>query len=58
MAKSLEELRRKIDDIDNQLIDILNERMSIIKEVGEIKKSSNTAIYRPEREKSIIDRLY
>ena len=58
MAKSLEELRSKIDDIDNQLIDILNKRMSIIKEVGEFKKSSNTAIYRPEREKSIIDRLH
>jgi chorismate mutase/prephenate dehydratase len=56
-AKTLEELRDQIDAIDNKLIDILNERMSVIKEVGEFKKSSNTAIYRPEREKSIIDRL-
>src|SRR5210317_949163 len=58
MAKSLEELRKKIDSIDNSLIDILNERMSIIKEVGEYKKTSKSAIYRPEREKSIIERLY
>lgn len=58
MAKTLEELRIKIDTIDNSLIDILNERMSIIREVGEFKRSSKTAIYRPEREKSIIDRLY
>jgi chorismate mutase/prephenate dehydratase len=58
MAKTLEELRNKIDAIDNELIDILNERMSIIHEIGEFKKSKNTAIYRPEREKSIIDRLY
>jgi chorismate mutase/prephenate dehydratase len=58
MARSLEELRKKIDSIDNSLIDILNERMSIIKEVGEFKKSSKSAIYRPEREKSIIERLY
>jgi len=58
MAKSLEELRKKIDSIDNSLIDILNERMAIIKEVGEYKKSSKSAIYRPERERSIIERLY
>lgn len=57
-VKSLEELRNKIDDIDNKLIEILNERMSVIKEVGAFKKSNKTAIYRPEREKSIIDRLY
>lgn len=55
---TLDRLRKKIDDIDNQLIDILNERMSIIKKVGELKRSTRTAIYRPEREKSIIDRLH
>lgn len=58
MAKSLEDLRKEIDAIDNKLIEILNERISIIHEVGEFKKTSKTAIYRPEREKSIIDRLY
>jgi chorismate mutase / prephenate dehydratase len=56
--KILEDLRKRIDEIDNKLIEILNERMSIIKEVGELKRSSKTAIYRPEREKSIIERLY
>ena len=55
---TLDELRRKIDAIDNKLIDILNERMSIIHEVGQLKRSSKSPIYRPEREKSIIDRLY
>jgi chorismate mutase/prephenate dehydratase len=56
--KTLDDLRRKIDDIDNRLIDILNERMSVIKEVGILKRTTNSAIYRPEREKKIIDRLY
>ena len=58
MARTLEDLRKEIDKIDNSLIDILNERMAIIKEVGEFKRTNKTAIYRPEREKSIIDRLY
>jgi chorismate mutase/prephenate dehydratase len=56
--KTLEDLRKRIDTIDNRLIEILNERMAIIKEVGDLKRTSKTAIYRPEREKSIIDRLY
>ncbi len=54
----LKELRDKIDSIDNKLLDLLNERMSIVKEVGDLKNSSNAPIYRPEREKEIIDRLY
>jgi chorismate mutase / prephenate dehydratase len=56
--KKLEILRKKVDEIDNELIKVLNERMSVIKNIGELKRNSNTAIYRPEREKSIIDRLY
>ncbi len=57
-VKTLEELRNRIDAIDNKLIEVLNERMAVVKEVGALKKNSNTAIYRPEREKSIIDRLH
>jgi chorismate mutase/prephenate dehydratase len=40
------------------MIEILNKRMVFVKQIGELKRSSNTPIYRPEREKSIIDRLY
>ncbi len=54
----LEELRKGIDDIDDQLIDLLNKRMEYVKKVGELKRDTNTAIYRPEREKAIVDRLY
>ena len=55
---SLDPLRKEIDQLDDQLIDILNKRMEIVKHIGELKRTSNTPIYRPEREKSIIDRLY
>lgn len=54
---SLEELRNQIDSLDNQMLEILNKRMEVVKQVGEFKKSSNTVIYRPEREKQIVDRL-
>jgi len=59
MEKSkLEKYRQEIDALDDQLIRVLNQRMEIVKKIGDLKKTSKTAIYRPEREKSIIDRLY
>ncbi len=48
----LQELRNRIDDIDDQLLSILNERMELVKTVGELKRSSQSIIYRPEREKA------
>lgn len=57
MSFSLDDYREKIDSVDNQLIDLLNERMEYVKGVGELKKNTGGSIYRPEREKSIINRL-
>lgn len=54
---TLDELRQQIDLIDDQMLQLLNQRMEIVKEVGNLKRTTNTVIYRPEREKSIIDRL-
>ncbi|MFT4032210.1 MAG: chorismate mutase [Siphonobacter sp.] len=54
---TLEELRSRIDSIDNQLLELLNARMDVVQQVGELKRSTQALIYRPEREKSIIDRL-
>ena len=53
----LQDLRKEIDSIDNELIALLNKRMNIVKKVGEFKNDSDAPIYRPEREKSIIERL-
>jgi chorismate mutase/prephenate dehydratase len=53
----LEEYRRQIDDLDNQLVDLLAKRMEVVQQVGDLKKMSNAIIYRPEREKYILDRL-
>ncbi|WP_321469046.1 chorismate mutase [Halarcobacter sp.] len=55
--KGLKELRDKLDSIDNELLKLINERMEIVHQVGVLKANSGGAIYRPEREKAIIDRL-
>ncbi|UII29251.1 chorismate mutase [Fulvivirga maritima] len=54
---NIDDLRGKIDSIDHQLLKLLNERMELVKTIGNIKKTTNASIYRPEREKAIIDRL-
>jgi len=53
----LDELRQNIDNMDNQILKLLNQRMSIVADVGKFKQTSRTSIYRPEREKEILDRL-
>ncbi|WP_128545202.1 prephenate dehydratase [Larkinella soli] len=55
---TLESLRTQIDGIDDQLLTLLNQRMDLVRQVGELKKTSNSIIYRPEREKQILDRLH
>ena len=53
----LNALRDKLDSIDNQVLELINERMEVVHQVGVLKAQSGGAIYRPERERSIIDRL-
>ncbi len=54
---SLKELRKEIDQLDNQILSIINQRMEIVKKIGKIKKKDQSPIYHPEREKEIVERL-
>ena len=55
--ESLENFRKKIDDIDDMIVDLLASRMQVVKHIGEFKKQNNAIIYRPEREQYILNRL-
>ncbi len=50
----LEELRTKIDDLDNELIKVLAKRMNIVKEIGEYKSDNNITILQLKRWVEII----
>ena len=54
---NIEELRTKIDKIDSDILQLLDERMDFVHEIGLIKSASKESVYRPEREKEIIERL-
>jgi chorismate mutase/prephenate dehydratase len=58
MENKLDILRRHIDAIDDQLLQLLNDRMEIVRQVGVLKQSHKSVIYRPEREAAIIERLH
>ena len=55
--ETLVNLRKKIDNIDNQIIQLLDERMKICQEIGQVKKDNNIGLTHTSREKDIIDRL-
>jgi len=54
---TLDELRVKIDSIDDTLLKLYNERMELVHQVGEVKNTTGAPIYRPEREQAILNRL-
>lgn len=54
---SLEELRKKIDSIDEKLVELINERARVVVEVGKLKQASSTPIYVPHREKEVFERI-
>jgi chorismate mutase/prephenate dehydratase len=54
---TLEQLRDSIDAIDDKLLELYNERMELVHKVGELKNTTGAPIYRPERERAIINRL-
>jgi chorismate mutase/prephenate dehydratase len=57
MAKTLPELRMLIDSLDQQLLELLNQRAALANEVGEIKRVEGSPVFRPEREAQVISGL-
>jgi len=53
----LVELRRRLDEIDNKLHDLLIERAEIVSRVAASKRKGNLAAFQPGREAQIIRRL-
>ncbi len=50
--------RRKIDDLDRKLVELLNERARCAREIGRLKQNTNIPIYEPDREKVIYENIH
>lgn len=57
MSKTLEDIRRKIDTLDNTIHDLLMERAELVLQIGEEKRRNNIQIIQPAREAVMIRRL-
>lgn len=56
--RSLEELRKRIDDIDATVEDLISERVQIARHIAEIKRDlGNESYYRPEREAQVLRKV-
>jgi chorismate mutase len=51
--EELAECRRKIDVLDMQLLELLNERTRIVEQIGRIKQHLSLPIYEPKREEDV-----
>ena len=57
MQSKLLQLRGQIDEVDRQLVELLNRRAGLAVEVGHLKASDGSAVFRPDREAGIQRRL-
>ncbi|OAV69205.1 T-protein [Bacteroidales bacterium Barb4] len=55
-TENLTELRRQIDNIDEQLLEILSKRMRISREIGVYKKEHNMPVLQSPRYSEILDK--
>ena len=53
----LEQVRKKIDAVDDKIASLYVERMALVKEVVEAKKQSGIAVNDPDRERNILLRV-
>jgi chorismate mutase len=57
IKKELELLRNEINSVDDAILELFEKRAKAVHKVGELKKNSPVAIYVPEREQAIFERL-
>ena len=52
----LGKIREKIDKLDSQLVELLEERLEIVQEVAQFKKQTGKRIFDEEREKEVVQK--
>ncbi|HSW48588.1 MAG TPA: chorismate mutase [Bryobacteraceae bacterium] len=49
----LEDCRRRIDELDLRILDLLNERTRVVEAIGQVKRQLSLPIYEPKREDQV-----
>ena len=56
-GQEMEELRRGIDSVDEEIVRLLDRRAWLARRIGEFKLQNGLAAYAPAREKAVFDRV-
>lgn len=57
MSNELENLRKRIEGINDEILALLQERGTLAKKIGEEKRKQGTQVYDPQREKEMLNHL-
>jgi chorismate mutase len=49
--------RKKIDELDRRLVELLSERARAAREIGRLKRDTSLPIYEPERERHVFENV-
>lgn len=49
--------RKKIDEMDSKLVEMISERARAAQEIGRLKRNTSLPIYEPDRERRIFDNV-
>jgi len=49
--------RKKIDELDKKLVELINQRAGYAREIGRLKRNTDLPIYEPDREKKIYENV-
>ena len=49
--------RKKIDELDRKLVELLSQRAQAAHEIGKLKRNAGMPIYEPDRERMVFDNV-
>lgn len=57
MSNQLEQIREKIDKINLEILDLINERAELVQQIGQVKSKQSTKKFDPIREREMLDEI-
>ena len=57
IAEQLDEFRRRIDELDTEIVRLLNARATCANEIGQLKETVGMETYQPTRERAVLDHV-
>lgn len=58
MAQDMKDYRKKIDEIDSQLLKLYEERMDVVAKIGKYKMENNLPVFDAAREDAKLDEVF